>query len=465
MSDLSAIFGEGAKVVISPDKMRAWVSLPPPAKGVRYTEAAIAEWLPQHGVVYGADDGMIHKAVTAGRYDDLLEVARGKQPVAAQGGDYVLKVEKHPFTGLRAGADGGLIYEDLSFLQEVQAGQVLAEIVPGAPAEDGMTVTGEPVSPREGGAGRTLQGSGFVLSEDGRSAIAPVLGHVNIVNEQLIVTPLTKLERLTAEDGEVHCEGNVLVEGDILAGSKLSATGSIFVAGRAVAATFKAGNNLLLCNGLRAGEGFGSLEAKENVWGLCFESCAIKAGGDICANTLTGCEVTAGGRASILGGRSMISSTTLRAKGGVVTGHLGTERQDVTTILAGLDRETMDRYEALNKRIERMTLDIQATMQNIAAHERVNSRKEDKGRNDPAYKEMVKKRDQSLSVLNIITNERTRLKRTIDSFSSVSVVVRDVAFPGVTISIDTRTLNIMEPLRRVKFTRNQETIEFVSAAK
>ncbi|MGD9559894.1 MAG: DUF342 domain-containing protein [Oscillospiraceae bacterium] len=459
MSETANPFGEGAKVVISPDQMRAWISLPKP-RGVTYTVEAVLQWLPQNGVVYGVDTAMVQAAVSSGRYDDLLEVARGTQPVAAQGGDYVLKVEKRPFTGLSAGPDGALIYDDISFLQEVQPGQLLAEIVPASPAAPGRTVTGEEVAPRKGGDGRQLSGSGFELSADGRSCTSPTLGHVSIVGDQLIVTPLKKLAELSAEDGPVAFDGNVLVEGDVLPGAQLSATGSIFVAGRAVAASITAGNNLLLCQGLRAGASFGHAEAKENLWGLFFESANLKAGGDLCTNYLSGCDAVVGGRATILGGRALIAGTTLQVKGSVLAGTIGTPSGDVTAIVAGMDQAFIDRYDSVTKRAERLASDLQVLMQNISAHERVNRAKADRGKNDTAYKEMVQKRDQSLSVLNILEAEKTRLKRTMDSFSTLSIIARETVYPGVTISIDTRTLKVVEPLPKVKFRRNKELVEY-----
>ena len=462
MSDLSNIFTGGCKVVISPDKMRAWISLTKPPRGVQYTAQAVAEWLPQNGVLFGAREEMIRAAVSSGRYDDLLEVAGGKAPVPACGGDYTLLVEKKPFTGLRAGGDGSLIYDDLSFLQEAEAGQALAEIMPTTPGEDGMTVTGEAVPPREGSPGRQLTGTGYTVSRDGKFYTAPTLSHVNIVNDQLVVTPLAKLEALSAEDGPFSFDGNVLVLGNVTQGAAITATGSVFVVGWAVSASVQAGNNVLLCTGMRSQGGFGTVEAKGHVWGLFFDSTNIKAGGDICANHLLGCEAEIGGRANILGGRGLVAGTHLYAQGGVVASQLGDGRGE-TVISAGVSKEFIDRYNSITARGDRLGIDIRSLQQSISTHERVNKMKPDKGKNDPAYREMVKKRDQSLSVATILDSERLRMKRTLDQSSNVSIIARDVANAGVVIVIDNRSLKLSAPRPRTKFRRDQEEIEAVSA--
>lgn len=462
MSDLS-IFNNGSKVVISPDKMRAWISLVPPARGVKYTVENVTQWLPANGVVFGADANMIQQAVSSQVYDDLLEVARGEAPVAPVDEDYRLHVEKKSFTGLRGSSDGALIYDDLSFLQEAPEGQILAEIVPATPAKNGRTVTGEEIEPRGSTPGRELTGSGFVLSEDGRYYLAPSLSHYSFVNDQLVVTPLRKLNGLSEEDGEIIFSGNLLISGDVLRNSKINVTGSVYVDGRAVSCHIQAGNNVLLSGGMRSeGGGFATIKAKGHVWGLFFESSEIEAGGDLNANHLTGCEVNIKGRANILGGRALIAGSHVYAQNGVVCGTIGMVN-DGTEIAAGMTRELIDTYTSITQRTDRLNMDIQSLRQNITAHERVNRMKADKGQNDPKYKEMTARLKQSLSVLAIIDKERTRQKKLMASFSGVSIIAREVANVGATISIDTRTLKVLQPLHRTKFRRDNEMIEMISA--
>lgn len=453
------LLGTNAKVVISPDEMRAWVKLPQPPKGVKYTVEAIMEWLPRNGVVFGADEGLINEAIYSKKYDDLLEVARGLAPQAGTAGKWNLRVEKRAFTGLKGSSDGSLFYDDLSFLQEVQPGQVLAELTSATKASPGRTVKGEEVQAKDGAEDTPLTGSGFEVSPDGTQYISPCLGHISFVGEQLIVTPLLKLEGLCEEDGPVEFDGNVLVEGDVLPGSSITATGSVFVAGRAAGATIDAGRNVLLCSGMRSQGAFGTIKAKENVWGLSFEAVDINAGGDVQSNLLAGCEVIAGGRASILGGRASITSSNVFAKNGVVAGQLGSTQKERMTIAVGMDASQIDHFDNLEAKIAKLGVDIQALQQSINAMERINRMKPDKGRNEPKYKELVQKRDQSLSVLNILDKERTRNKRIMESFSNVSVVVRGTAYPGVTVVIDTRELTLKIPFTKVKFRRSGEMID------
>ena len=201
MSDLTKIFSSEAKVVISPDEMRAWVMLPPPSKGAPYTVDAVTEWLPQQGVVYGVRKNMIVEALASEKYYELLEVARGDTPVDPIPGRYTLRGEIKPFTGLRANSDGSLLFDDLSFLREAAEGEILADIEPPTPGMAGKSVRGETVEPKEAEETAALAGSGFELSEDGLHYVAPGLSHLNMVNQELIVTPLLKRESLSAADG------------------------------------------------------------------------------------------------------------------------------------------------------------------------------------------------------------------------------------------------------------------------
>ncbi len=462
MGDMSQIFAEGSKVVISPDEMRAWVILAPPPKGVKYTVEAVKEWLPQHGVVYGVQDAMIQKALDSGKTFEMLEVARGSEPEDPEGGSFTMQVEVKPFTGLRANSDGSLIFDDLTFLQEVAEGQVLANVVAEKPGVPGRSVKGEDVPPKEPKDGTVLKGSGFEMSADGMQYIAPVRSHLNMVNNELVLTPVLHLSSLSAEDGPAEFEGNVVIEGDVHAGGTVNAGGSVFVGGRCEHATIKAGRNVLLGGGMRCSGEIGQVEAKENVWGQVFESVNIKAGGDVCANHLLGCDVKAEGRVRVAGGRGMVCNSSVYAKGGLVCQQLG-DHSGSTEVSVGMGPDLIERFEGVQKRLVKLTQDIQNYLQNIATYEKLNRQKPDKGKNAPEYRDMVAKKDQAMSVLNILEAERARLKRTVDSFSAVNVVVRGKVFPGVVVRIDTRAYEVNRPMEKVKFKRDGDLVEAVSS--
>lgn len=462
--DLNAVFQEDAKVVISPDKMRAWVMLPPPPAGITYTAEAIAQWLPEHDVVFGVDAALVKKAATSGRYHELIEVAHGKEPVAATGESYTLRIDKKPFTGLRGNSDGSLFYDDLSFLQVAEENQILAEVEPAFPGIAGTGVTGEDVAPKPAEKSSVLEGSGFIVTDDGRYYRSPVVSHISMVNNKLIVTPLLRLETLSGDDAPVDFDGNIFVEKDLRPGAVIEATGSIFVAGRAASANIKAGRNVLISGGMLGQSGFSRVEAKENVWSLFFEGAEVVAGNDVSANHLSGCEVKCGGKASILGGRGAIMNTSLYAKNGVIAIDIGTQVGDKSVVAAGMDKELIERFTILEQRITKLGNDVQGLQHSITAYERMNRTRPDKGRNNPDYKEMIAKKSQSLSVLNILTGERTRVKRAMDQFSNVSIVARNNVAPGVTIEIDTRTYSVTRQLHKVKFRRDLEEIKVVMSS-
>ena len=158
----------------------------------------------------------------------------------------------------------------------------------------------------------------------------------------------------------------------------------------------------------------------------------------------------------------MVSGSHLYAKNGVAAGTLGDGRSE-TVIAAGMDKEFLDRYNAVVARDDRLNIEVRSLQQAVATHERVNKMKPDKGRKDNAYRDMVKKRDQLLSTLTILSRERARMKRTVDQFSAVSIVAREIAKPGVVIVIDTRSMKVELPMPRIKFRRDLERISAVYA--
>ncbi len=464
MENLAQMFGEGSKVVISPDEMRAWVMLPKPQKDCPYTEEGLRAWLLENGVTHGLRDDMIKKALLERKSDELMEVARGTDAQEGTDGYLQMHVKEKENASVRTGSDGGLILDDLSFLHEVPAGKVLAEVMPAIPGTPGYSVNGHELPTRHSvKEADALEGSGFEKSDDGLRYSAPVRSHVRFVNGTLVLTPVTVTGDICADDGPLSVEGNLVVEGDILAGSVLAATGSVYVSGKSQEATIDAGRNILLCGGMHSMRARGTLTAKENIWGQLFEQASLHAGSDVCATVLRGCEVTSGGQVRVLGKQGQISGCEVYATSGVVCQTLGGDGDNRTEIHVGMKKSLLSRNTQINQSIEKRNQDVQQILQNMATIEKLNRQKPTKGKDLPEYLEMVQKKDATLKVLRMLEQERQNLKRKMDALSAAGVVARVRVHPGVLISIDTREYHVDRKLGKVRFKRDGEYIELITA--
>ncbi len=463
MDNLAQMFAPESKVVISPDEMRAWVMLPPPKKECPYTEEGLRAWLLQNGVTFGIREDMIKTALRERKNGELMEVARGQEAKEGSHGRLEFRIEQQENAGLRTGVDGAVVLDDLSFLQELPAGTVLADIVPATPGISGCSVNGKELLPRNTvHEAKPLDGDGFEKSEDGQHYVVPTQSHIRFVDGNVQLTPVMHVETICAEDGSLEFEGDVVVDKDVQAGSVIKAAGSVFVAGRCREATIEAKRSILLCGGMHALHARGALNAKENIWGLHFEQTDLKAGRDIFASHLRGCEAAAQGQVRVLGKQGLVVGCEIHAREGFVCQTLGSEG-DKSEIYVGIEKNLLNRSLQVAQNIEKRTQEVQSLLQNLSTIERLNRQRPNGGKDLPEYQEMLKKKTASLQVLKMLEQERQNLKRKMDGLSASGVVVRDRVFPGVLISIDTREYMVDKKMGKVRFKRDGEYIELLTS--
>ncbi len=460
MDDLAQMFTQESKVVISPDEMRAWVMLPSPQKDHPYTEEGLQAWLLQNGVTFGVRDDMIKAALHNRINGELMEVARGTEAQEGTPGRLVYKVDQQENANIRTGLDGGLVLDDLSFLQELKAGTVLAETMLPVQGIPGCTVNGRVLPPKNTlPPTKDLDGFGFEKSEDGLQYFVPVDSHIRFIDGSMQLTPVLHVESLCEQDGPLEFEGDIVIDKDVLANSVIKGGASVYVAGHCQESTIEAKRNIVLCGGISPLYGRGTLQAKDNIWAKHFERADLKAGRDISAEHFRGCEVVAGGQVRALGRQGLVVGCEIHAKGGLICQILGGDEDTSTEIFVGLEKSLLKRGQEVAQSIEKRNQDVQRMIQSLSAFEKLNRQKPNKGKDLPEYKDMEKKKMASLQVLKMLELERQNIKRKMDSMSSAGVVARDRVFPGVLISIDTREYVTDRKFGKVRFKREGEYIE------
>lgn len=137
----------------------------------------------------------------------------------------------------------------------VEIGQpVVAVVRPGRPATPGETVTGKPVPPPPTWCPALVSGPGTVASADGKTIIAACAGHprveVGAARVYATVSPELRIPGdVDGELGDLTAEGDIWVGGDVSAGRRLRATGSVEVVGKVVQARIEAGGDIRIHGG------------------------------------------------------------------------------------------------------------------------------------------------------------------------------------------------------------------------
>ena len=117
------------------------------------------------------------------------------------------------------------VLKDISF--SLKKGEVLARLYPEDPGENGTTIYGEIVKPREVKRKHLEFGRNITLSPDRLQITSDVNGHVALVQDKVFVSDVLEVENVDTSTGDIEYEGSVLVNGNVLTNFSIKAQGHV----------------------------------------------------------------------------------------------------------------------------------------------------------------------------------------------------------------------------------------------
>jgi uncharacterized protein (DUF342 family) len=244
----------------------------------------------------------------------------------------------------------------------VNDGELLAHVLPPVDGQSGRDVLGKTLPARKGKPARIRPGPNVreEKTEEETKYFASGAGRVRFAGGTLAVDNVYIIRGAVGlETGHVHHSGALVIEGDVLVGSRVTAAGDIEIHGLVEAADIEAGGNLVVHGGITGAPGrhirvTGSVKAK------FIQEADIRAIGDIAVQT--------GIIHSHLRARGALIMPTGRVTGGEVIAHrgitvfdAGSGGQVATVLIAGEDfaldselaplRQEMEQIEAKLDRI------------------------------------------------------------------------------------------------------------------
>lgn len=242
------------QVVISEDGLTAVLKVTPVAnpvnsneftltKTVPFTVANIFALLQQHGVVYGIKHDIIHHIVSQVKEGEFI-VAEGDTPEPGTGESteeiFSNDIQWNQFME----HESHINFREHQIIPQVEPGDILAIKKPGTPGKSGKAVSGE-VIPAPIIETITLKALNGVQITDNRTVIATEKGRPGVVGDLIKYYSVLKLHchsgDVNMETGNVHFNGELIINGNICECMEASATGNIIVNGNVYGAKVIAG--------------------------------------------------------------------------------------------------------------------------------------------------------------------------------------------------------------------------------
>ncbi len=431
---------ENETVVITLEE-RAWMAkirmYPPSDQGSRLTLDDLYSLLEQHNVKHGILRQNLSLMWKAKLYCTDVLIAKADMPVQGSHAkiEYHFDVDKTSKPAMLE--DGSVDYHSLDMIEHVKNGQLLATLTPEVEGKPGMTVSGVPIHPAKVSKGALKYGNNIRMDEDGLHIYSEVDGDVTLVEDTVFVSNVYEVPAdVGPSTGDIEYDGSVEIKGNVLSGYKVVAAGNITVNGTVEGAVLQAGGRIVLKNGVQ-GRGKAELSAEGDVITNFIESATVKSGGKITTEAIMHSQVEAQDEIEVAGRRGMIAGGRVCSTKMISMKIAGSTMGTQTELEVGLDPVLVERYQNVAKEMEKLTNERDGLLQNVAI---MKKRLKAKGSLDEEkvkkLKETGDRINEIVGLLESLTEEYEQLDQQIENSSGGGkIVVRDVAYPGVKLTI------------------------------
>lgn len=327
------------KVRISYDEMEAYLLLPTPINGEKYTLSEVKDKLGMAGVKVGINEARISAMLREGIYEYECLIAEGIPVVNGVDAYYEYSFDTNFNKKPSHREDGSVDYWSIHSFELVEEGQVIATYTPPVEGSNGMTVKGKLLSAKKARSLPPLTGKGFTRSADNKTYTSDMTGKIEIQGNRILISAVHEVQGdVGLKTGNIDFRGDVIIHGNVPNGAVVKATGTITIDGTVEGAILDANKDIIIRGGMLGGNK-GLIRTKGDVSAKFLEYTTVKAEGDVVAGSLMNCDVTANGKVFLKGKHASIVGGVIHAATGVEAYNFGNEYGVKTEIYTGVNME------------------------------------------------------------------------------------------------------------------------------
>lgn len=423
-------------VTLSEDRLSAVVHITAPKRGARPpTLQDVVSTLEAGGIRHGIARDEIGEMLRDGTYGEEVIAAKGSLPVHARAGEIHYHFDPDRGKPFLIMEYGRINLKELNFIENKNAGALLAELLPSVDPVDGRAVTGEAlraetvVNPTHLAAGENTE-----LTDGGRSIHATADGNVRLLRGAITIEPVVTVVNVNYETGNIKFDGSVVVEKSIADGFVIEATGEVQVSRGVGRATIIAGGNVLLKSGISGG-GEGHIRCGGNLVAKYIEGSSVVCEGSVFVEeAIMHSDLSAAKHCILTGRRAEIIASDLMVGGSLWCKKLGSVSEAATSISIGIPPHVLTSYR-------------QARHELVLAEERLEKTEEQlhhvdhslsDGKTDPqlleAREQLQADTDEFSAAIIEIRNNARQLRERLEASKNSMLVVENTIFAGSLVS-------------------------------
>ncbi len=454
-------------VTLSQDAMQAWVDLfPARGNGKTIQLQNVKDMLKAHGVVKGIDTGTIEKAITDMHTTKKpirdVVVARGMEAIDGKDATVHYNFNSEPrrehFIVL---PDGRVDYRGKAQICIVKTGDLLATVSPPKEGKDGYDVAGGVIKARIGEKEVLHEGDGVVEKEEEgfRYFFASDTGQVVLDTHIIHVYQQYTVEGdVDYASGNIDFPGHVMVQGSVLAGFEVKASGDIVVMKSIEGAHVHAGRDLIVAGGI-----VGTLNTHITCGRNCevtyLQNAYIEAQGNITiTNAAIQSETYCSGYLSCTQQKGALLGGIVHALRGIQAKTAGSEQGAKTRLVVGDDyliRKKINELEEIISFFKKNIAKIdEILLPVIREWKRGAVQHKDKVKR---VREIKYRREKMKKDIATLEWKKRALSRTQPSQINPEIHIKSIIYPDVMVKIRSHSKKIQHKREKVIFFFNHKT--------
>jgi uncharacterized protein (DUF342 family) len=444
---------------VSPDKMSVEADFyPAKGAGKMLTEKEIKSGLDSDKIIYGIRDNVIsehvEKAEKTGIAQKGVIVAEGTAAIDGIDAKIQLHFDPDPvYEDFKILSDGRVDYRKQLTIVVVKKGELLATIADPEKGIDGKDVYGNEIKGKDGEKKVLFAGTNVEKSEDGLNFYALLAGQPVLNKNILNVFAHYKIQGdVDYSSGNIQFDGNITINGSVLPGFEVKATGDIFVMKTVDSGILEAGRDIRVFGGI-FGNNDSVVKCGRNLIVTHMQNAVVEAQGDVVIkDSAVHSKIYSTGNVILREGKGAIVGGMVHALRSVHAKVIGSPTGTKTEIIVGQDffvnkmrDEFLKVQDFCTKNIEKLEKYLKPLVTMIK-----NGAKLQKDQMSKVTM-VLKKHNEVKNQYFMIDAKMKEIEKASQTVKNPVVKVNQVIYPDVRLTIRDRTIIIAEKNTEVSY--------------
>ncbi|URN93434.1 MAG: FapA family protein [Candidatus Pristimantibacillus lignocellulolyticus] len=450
------IFDANINIEISADKLTALLNFHYISDNVSYEVAELDEYIRSKGIVHGilydnlrliANDPLVYMK-------RKIEIAKGTPAGKGIDGkvEFITKIRKQSVYDESSESET-IDFKQIKKLDNVNKGQLIAQLVPPSYGQPGISVKGEPIDATLGKSARFKVGKNVVKNGEGNALYSAIDGLISITDQEKInVFPVFEVNGdVDYRIGNIDFVGTVVIRGNVLTGFKIKAVGDIRVIGGVEGADLESEGSIEVTGGIMA-SGKGQVKAKNNIKCSFIQDANLIAGQNITVSqSIMHSIVRAGHSVECNSSKGLIVGGTIQAGEGVSARTIGNSMSTNTIIEVGVNPTLREEQVELRHAMKEHAENLDRTEKALVILDQMAA----SGKLTPdrfaMRQKLINTKQQTANSVAEMKDRLFEIEKLLENSEKASVSVKNTVYGGVKIVIGRYTRYIKDSTSNILF--------------